>query len=207
MKHVMTTAKTLITAVSLCAVLLFFGLPVKAEFTYNRIEARVPFTCAGIDSAIENEYEIVIEKLDEASPSPDSIVKTISDAGEGTFVIGIDEPGTYQYKVYEKAGTNSKIIYDDTAYTVTLFVTSDTNGELSCQIVLSKGGLAKPTEIAFANKAEKIDKPITPTKPVTPTVSTGEPASPYIPYAIAALTAGVLILILALRRRKEDCND
>ena len=149
----------------------------------------------------------MIEKLDEASPSPDSIVKTISDAGEGTFVIGIDEPGTYQYKVYEKAGTNSKIIYDDTAYTVTLFVTSDTNGELSCQIVLSKGGLAKPTEIAFANKAEKIDKPITPTKPVTPTVSTGEPASPYIPYAIAALTAGVLILILALGRRKEDCND
>lgn len=217
-KHVMTAIKTLTIAVSLCTVLLFCGLPVNAEFTYSGIMAVIPFTCSGTGSATE-EYEIVIEKLDGNSPSPETDVKTVKGSGEGTFRVAVDEPGTYRYRVYENAGSNPKIIYDNTAYTVTLFVTSDDNGDLDYQVILSKDGTVKPAAVAFENMAnsktddEKTDERIdhdggnTGKKPA-PTVSTGEAASPYIPYAVATLAAGGLILILALRirRRKEDAD-
>lgn len=54
--------------------------------------------------------------------------------------------------------------------------------------------MIKPTEVAFANRAVKT------------MVSTGESASSYLPYALAAFAAGGAILILALRRRKEDAD-
>ena len=182
--------KIFTAAAALCAVLLFFDFRVYAGFRHQEIQAIVPFTCEKVDSAA-NQYEIVLEKLDEASPMPDVVTKKIS-AGDDSFTIGIDEPGTYQYKVYENAGTDSKITYDDTTYTVTLFVTSDDAGKLDYKVILSKGGMVKPTEISFVNKAVRVP------------IATGETANPYIPFAFAAFALGGIVLILALRRRKED---
>ena len=192
MRHVNAASKFLTAAAALCAVLLFFGFRVDAGFRHQEIQAVVPFTCEKVESAA-NEYEIVIEKLDEACPSPDVVTKKIK-AGDGTFTIGIDEPGTYQYKIYENAGTDSKITYDDTTYTVTLFVTSDDDGHLDYQVVLSKGGLVKPASVSFVNKAVRMP------------ISTGETANPYTPYALAAFAIGGIVLILALRRRKEEAD-
>lgn len=192
MKFVKAASKILTAAAALCAVLLFFDFRADAAFKHQEIQAVVPFTCAKVDSAA-NEYEIVIEELDEASPMPDKITKKIS-SGDDSFTIGIDEPGTYQYKVYENAGSDSKIIYDDTTYIVTLFVTSDDAGILDYQVILSKGGLVKPTEVSFVNKAVR-----------TP-IATGESENPYIPYALAAFATGGIVLILALRRRKEEAD-
>lgn len=194
MRHVSAVSRFMTAAVALCAVLLFFGFRVDAEFKHSEIEAIIPFTCAKVESNTANDYEIVIEKIDEASPVPGTLTQTVNGSGDGFFTITIDEPGTYQYRIYEKAGTNSKIIYDDTSYTVTLFVTSDDAGNLDYQVILSKGGMIKPTEVAFANRAVKT------------MVSTGESASSYLPYALAAFAAGGAILILALRRRKEDAD-
>ena len=81
-----------------------------------------------------------------------------------------------------------------TTYTVTLFVTSDDDGNLDYEVILSKGGIVKPAEISFVNKAARA--------PVT----TGEDANTYTPYAIAAIAIGGAVLILALRRRKEDAD-
>ncbi|MBQ6018415.1 MAG: hypothetical protein IJL19_11085 [Clostridiales bacterium] len=194
MKLIRAASKLLTAAAALCAVLLFFGFRVDAEFKHPEIEAIVPFTCAKVESNTANDYEIVIEKIDEASPVPGTLTQTVNGSGDGFFTITIDEPGTYQYRIYEKAGTNSKIIYDDTSYTVTLFVTSDDAGNLDYQVILSKGGMIKPTEVAFANRAVKT------------MVSTGESASSYLLYALAAFATGGAILILALRRRKEDAD-
>jgi len=195
MRRNIAVTKVLTVLMSVCAVLLFFGLPVKAEFKHNAIQAEIPFTCAKINSTkLKNEYEIVIEKLDDSFPDPDTETAVISGSGDGMFTITIDEPGTYHYRIYEKAGSNSKIIYDSTEYTVTLFVTSDDDGTLEYQVVLSKGGLIKPTEVCFANKAVKS------------MVATGESANPFIYYALAAIVLGGAILILAFRRRKEDIN-
>ena len=192
MKHLSAMSKILTAAVSLCAVLLFFGSKVSAEFRHPEIQAVVPFTCEQVEDTA-NEYEIVIEKISDISPVPETVIKTVS-AGDGSFTIGIDEPGTYTYRVYENAGTNSRIIYDDTVYTVTLFVTSDDDGKLEYKVILSRGDIVKPVAISFENKAA--------TAPVT----TGESASVYTPYALAALILGGAILILALRRRKEDAD-
>ena len=37
-------------------------------------------------------------------------------------------------------------------------------------------------------------------------ISTGETANPYTPYALAAFAIGGIVLILALRRRKEEAD-
>ena len=190
MKLYSAVSKIMTAAVSLCAVLLFFGFRTNAEFRHVEIKAEVPFSCENVDDSA-NDYEIVIERLDDVSPMPEKVVTKIG-YGNGSFEIGIDEPGTYQYKVYENAGDNSRIIYDDTTYTVTLFVTSDDDGNLDYEVILSKGGIVKPAEISFVNKAARA--------PVT----TGEDANTYTPYAIAAIAIGGAVLILALRRGKEE---
>ena len=190
MKLYSAVSKIMTAAVSLCAVLLFFGFRTNAEFRHVEIKAEVPFSCENVDDSA-NDYEIVIERLDDVSPMPEKVVTKIG-YGNGSFEIGIDEPGTYQYKVYENAGDNSRIIYDDTTYTVTLFVTSDDDGNLDYEVILSKGGIVKPAEISFINKAARA--------PVT----TGEDANTYTPYAIAAIAIGGAVLILALRRGKEE---
>ncbi|MBR2549581.1 MAG: LPXTG cell wall anchor domain-containing protein [Clostridiales bacterium] len=191
MRRVSAVSKFMTAAAALCTVLLFFGFRVNAEFRHAEIQAVVPFTCENVNYTA-NEYEIVIEKLDEASPLPDVVTKKIS-AGDDSFTIGIDEPGTYQYKVYENAGTDSKITYDDTTYIVTLFVTSDDAGKLDYKVILSKGGMVKPSEITFVNKVVRV-----------PIVKTGETANSYMPFAFAAFVLAGIVLILAFRRRKED---
>ncbi|SCW43084.1 pilin isopeptide linkage domain-containing protein [Ruminococcaceae bacterium YRB3002] len=182
---------------AVCAVLLSFVFPSNAEFHYTPINMMIPFACEKANVAGGGKYDVVIEPLESSNPMPDEDTITIIGNGVGVFTIEIDEPGTYLYKVYEKTGDDSHIIYDDTQYTVTLFVTTDDDGVLECQVILSKGGLIKPTEVRFVNKATRSPNEII--------VATGEASSAFIPYAVAAFTIGfVLILILVLKRRKED---
>jgi len=181
------------------AVLLFFVFPVSAEFRNTPITALIPIVCKKADvKSGSNKYEIVIEKLDEASPLPAKNTIKFDGSGQTNYEIKIEEPGTYQYKVYEKTGSNKKIIYDDTEYTVTLFVTQDDDGKLDYQVILSKGGLIKPTSCKFVNEAVKDPDPFVP--------ATGEAVSKFLPYAVAAFAIGGVILILAFRRRKEETD-
>ena len=189
-----------ITALMLAvsAVLLFFVFPVRAEFKNTPIMAYIPVVCEKVKNATgDNKYEVVIEKMDGGAPMPESDVMIISGSGQRNIEIEVNEPGTYQYKVYERAGKNKKIVYDNTEYTVTLFVTQDDDGILDCQVILSKGGLVKPTEIKFANKASKKSDSV---------IATGESRSSFIPYAVAAFAISGVILILALKRRKEETD-
>ena len=193
----MRIMRRLLAAVSICAVLLFFVFPVRADFRNTPIEALIPFTCVKADVSGGGIYDFVIEAADETTPMPESSMITIKGSGSASFGIEIDEPGTYQYKLYEMAGSNKKIIYDSTTYTVTLFVTQDDDGILDYQIIPSKGGLVKPSEIKFVNKASGSGGAV---------IATGEKLSAFVPYAFAAFGSGCVILILALRRRKEEAD-
>lgn len=190
------TAASMLTAVT---VLLFFVYPANAEFRNTPITAQIPVVVKTEVSG-KDKYEVVIEGMDSASPMPEKSTLVFKGAGEKNIGIVIDEPGTYQYKVYERAGKNKKIIYDDTTYTVTVFVTQDDNGILDAKVILSKGGLFKPSAAKFTNK-EVEDPDHNPYVPAT-----GEAMSKFIPYAAAAFAIGGVILILALRRRKEEAD-
>lgn len=64
----------------------------------------------------------------------DGQVKTADNKADGSFAFEeftFMEPGTYTITVSEDAGTLGRIIYDDSAYTVTVTVTENGKGELA----------------------------------------------------------------------------
>ena len=113
-----TLAKALVFVMTLCAVLSCALSPLRAANSYTPLDAVIPFSCEKADIEDGATYEFVIEPLDDVSPAPKQGTVTIEGSGTGAFTVEITEPGTYQYKVYEKKGSNSDIIYDETVYTV-----------------------------------------------------------------------------------------
>lgn len=191
-----TLAKALVFVMTLCAVLSCALSPLRAANSYTPLDAVIPFSCvkADVDGAT---YEFVIEPLDDVSPSPKQDTITMDETGNSAFVIELTEPGTFLYKVYEKKGSNSDIIYDETVYTVTLFVTSNDEGNLEYQVILAKEGMVKPTEVAFINDAvRKPDRK-------DPVVKTGDAGRTVQGTACGFLAAGAVLLLLASIKRKE----
>ncbi len=220
----------LLTAAIAAAVLFVPARALRASFEYTPIDIEIPFSVSGtdVDGGI---YKIVIEPKDSSCPKPKETEKTVTGSGSGSFEITADEPGTYEYKIYERKGDDADIIYDDTSYTVTVFVTSDDEGNLGRQIVLSDGTTVKPKDVKFTNRA--VDKPTEPTDPTEPTEPTeptdpteptkpdeptvtptkkpdnpvawtGETVSRYLPYGLICLGIGIGIIVIVIIRRKRD---
>lgn len=207
------TAAVMLTAM---AVLLFFVFPVRAEFRYTPITVFIPVEVKA--EAGSDDYEIVIERLDDDAPMPVSDTMIFRGEGQSKVGIEIDEPGTYKYKIYERSGKNENIIYDDTTYTVTLFVTQDDDSNLQAEITLSKGGLVKPSSVRFANavvnnaSVDGSDSGDTGPKGKPGDVNlyvaaTGEAVSKFAPYALAAFVISGAIFALALKRRKKAADE
>ena len=188
--------KAITAAASLYAVLLFIVFPVAAEFMYTPLTVEIPVSLERAGIANENDYEIVIEPDTKGSPMPDQDSITFL-SGTRTFSIEVNEPGTYEYRIYERAGSNNKIIYDSTLYTVTLFVTQDDNGILEAQVILSNGSLFKPTAISFVNRASGSGS----------VVVTGEDVSTFVTLAMFAFAISGAIVAIVLVRRKEDTYE
>ncbi|MBR2523530.1 MAG: hypothetical protein IKE53_03730 [Clostridiales bacterium] len=193
-----SVVRMLIAAALLCAVLLFIVFPVSAGFTYTPVTAEIPVTLKNAGVSGEGNYYVIVEQETSDSPAPESDVITMA-YGTRNINVVIDEPGTYSYKVYERTGNNSKIIYDKTKFTATLFVTSDDLGNLDYQVVLSNGGLLKPTEICFVNKAADSGS--------GSIVATGEDVRPMITLAVTAFAISGMITVIVLIRRKENTYE
>ena len=196
MKKFISLAKALAVIMTLCVILSCAISPVRAAFEYTPITAEIPFSCS-MTGGVSNTFEFVIEPVDKDSPVPAQDVITVDGTGNAKFDVTIDEPGTFRYKVYEKKGSNSDIIYDETVYIVTLFVTHIAEGTLEYQVILAKEGMVKPTEVAFINDAvRKPDKK-------DPIVKTGDTGETVQGTACGFLAAGALLLLLAPIKRKE----
>lgn len=196
MKKYISLAKALAAVMSMCLVLSCAISPIRAEFEYQPVKAEVPFNCT-MTGSIESTFEFVMEATGNDCPKPQQDVVTVNGSGTANFVISIDEPGTYQYKVYERAGNNDKIIYDETVFFVTLFVTTDDKGTLDYQVILAKEGNVKPTEVAFVNDA------IRDPKRNDPIVKTGDMTGYFQNAAWVFIAAGASLLLLAPIKRKE----
>ena len=190
-------AKTLTVMMTVSVVLAFCFSTSMAAFDYTPLEVPVPVSCNVTGHPDEEVYEIVIEKLDKDAPSAKQELVTIKDSGSATFTVVVNEPGTYRYKVYEKAGSDSNINYDDSVYQVTVFVTDDGNGKLQYQIILSNDDAVKPTAVNFVNSAKK---------PRAPIVATGEDSTSNTLSAVILLSSGTALLLAVMRKRREAEN-
>lgn len=191
----------------LAALLIIPAQPVSATFEYTPITIKIPFTVSEKNIKDKETYDVVIEPLDSSFPQPGKDVISVEGGSSASFEIVADEPGTYGYRICERKGSDKDITYDDRSYEVTVFVTSDDDGNLEYQIVLSDGSSVKPTSVKFVNTSEE-DKPdITPTtKPSNPDpiTRTGEVLSKYLPYGLIAIALGAGIIIFVIIRRRRD---
>lgn len=178
--------KSFSAAVMIFAVLFSVeALPVSGvAFEYDPVTIKIPFSVAKNDVEGDAPFDVVIEPKDSLCPAPDKSEVTINGNGSGSFEITVDEPGTYDYKVYERKGTDADIEYDDTSYTVSVFVTSNDKNELEYQMILSDGSSVKPTSVIFDNRASgtpPTEPTVTPAGPtVKPTEPTVTPAGPTV---------------------------
>jgi len=134
----------------------------------------------GTDIVPTEDFTFVFEKITEGAPDIPDVTISVSDeidhdsvsantltkSSVGNFLDGVTFPedGVYQYKVSEKAGTTSNMVYSTESYTLQVTVK---NGEKTI-IVQKEGSDGKDDAIEFTNKYTDIGDPaITVEKKVT----------------------------------------
>ena len=130
------------------------GMDAFAEFQYTAVDAHVKFTCGLTEKLKNNSYKICIEAKTPGAPVPEKNSFTINEAGEGEFLISITEPGTFDYLVYQKEGTNKDMKYYASRYDVHVYVTADSSDRLTYSVSINYEDTAeKPSEIEFVNNS------------------------------------------------------
>ena len=134
---------------------------------YQTIQAEIPIECLPIRTHENEVYEIIIEPENDSSPTPKSDILEISPDGIGKFKIDIDEPATFRYKIYEKAGQNENIQYDSTIYHLTVYVEVTPDDSLTYAVVVTMNDSnQKPEKLEFENIVRHEDMTETTTTPI-----------------------------------------
>ncbi|MBQ8942340.1 MAG: hypothetical protein IJ062_10940 [Firmicutes bacterium] len=121
-----------------------------AEGLYKGMTANVPVSF--VSKSGTSDCTIVMETMND-SPEPFESELTLSSSGTEDFKMNITEPGNYKYKVYQRPGEDKNITYDDTVYTVTLYVTESTENTLKYAVVAATDKSDdKPDKVEFVNQ-------------------------------------------------------
>ena len=134
--------------------LLSFGTSHLDSFAmdkYNPLTVRLPFSYIDT-SRMSGTCTVKIENLN-GSPAPDAETKVVKDGESDYFSVVMTVPGVYTYKVYQVAGSDKAVYYDDTVYTISIYVTNaEQEGELTYVFAVesSKTG-SKPDKMEFSN--------------------------------------------------------
>lgn len=154
-------------------------------------------------------YTIVLKADDGSYPMPDGsrdgeAVMEVKGAGEGSFYIAYEHPGTYTYTVFQKPGADKDCSYDSCVYEVTVHVTNSETEAGALDVVVkaekrTEQGSKCPIEFTNSYPDPK------PTKPTEPgdKPKTGDESN--LPLYFAMAGGGALVLaVLFLTRKKTD---
>lgn len=96
-------------------------------------------------------FTFVLEAITENAPMPAPATATVQGSGSASFpAISFTQEGTFEYRVYEKAGSASGYTYDTTVYTVSVQV-KDVNGRLTAEYSVKNGETAAEA-LHFTNR-------------------------------------------------------
>ena len=132
-----------------------------AGVNYEKCSVEIPVSVSK-DYGESYDDEIVIEPLSESNPMPEigtsndgkAVVK-IKDNNSENIKISFDEPGEYEYKIYENKGSEGTVEYDSRIYHATVFII-DNDGKLDYVLSLKiEGENAKPEKLQFVNIEEE----------------------------------------------------
>lgn len=162
------------------------------------------------------DFTIKMEADDVSFPMPEGSVDgvytmTIQGAGtKNTPDIAYHKVGIYTYTIYQVPGTNAKCTYDDTVYTLTVYITNaeDGNGLESTAVLYPDSKEEKISAAEFKNEYEIVPDPTpeaTPTPEPTPTpnvpTKTGD-GSPLFFYS-ALLVVSMLGIVYMVQKQKK----
>lgn len=189
-----------ICIVSLC-LLSVFVVPFNSLTVHAYVTASVeiPVSCLEISDSRTHIYKVMIEAENEVSPAPRNDSISVEQKGTGKFEIDINEPGTYEYRIYEIPGNEKDIKYDKNIYIVTVFV--ENAGEDGLKYAVSariSGSDVKPEQIVFKNGSSTDGDSDTASKPDNKPSSEDKEKVPFTGY-IQGLLSGDSFRARALR--------
>ena len=140
-------------------VLCFSILPTAyAEQQSVKLSIPVSVSVTGNPQEDAEVFDIILSPDDESYPLPDSSDSNVFDlkiTGENSssFDINYSRVGIYNYKIYQQAGNNQQLRYDDTKYNLTVYVTNDEQNQLKVSAILhSDKEDGKPESVEFVNR-------------------------------------------------------
>ncbi|MCH5191430.1 MAG: hypothetical protein J1F23_04630 [Oscillospiraceae bacterium] len=149
-------SKKLITAILL---LFLLAIPIQV-FAAEATTVEIPFTVKNAPGTV------VIEAVDNA-PLPEQTV--FEGVSSGKFEISFAGVGNYNYKIYQKSGTEQNVTYDSTVYTAHISVFVNEYSELySVVSVYIDDSSQKTDDLAFENTSIELSEPSEPGEPHTP---------------------------------------
>lgn len=178
------------------SLLLFIAvMPIQA-FAMEDLTVEIPFK-------VENTPGTVVMEALDGAPSP--AVAEFQNVTEGVFALSVASPGDYNYRIYQIAGDESDVTYDDTVYNVTVSVFVNDSGELYAVVTFCiDGDSHKPDEVKFTNTlSEPEPTPSTPDDHDPP--QTGDNSHLELYMALMLISAILLMCtaILYIRDRKR----
>ena len=190
----MKTAHNIFCCVVLCLLALFiFPITTKADSTYETIQIEIPIDCREVDFSDNHIYRITIEAVTERAPLPNESTISICENEEGFFILNLNEPGTYIYRMYEPKGTEEYIEYCSHIYEATVFVEANENDELfSALSVTIDGNDTKTDELHFQDYVlSGGERKTLPSTTATTSLSTSETTTTSTTFTTAVTTSEI----------------
>lgn len=185
-----------------CAVLCMFALAQPAAAAVSGVSIPVTIKLKGNKPPKPETFTVKMYADDADYPMPEGSengVCAITIRGADTVefpAITYDRVGIYTYTIYQVEGTNPRCKYDDTIYTMTVYITNAENGDgLVANVALYADGTgSKMAEAEFTNryKYEPSDTPQT------------NDESNFPLYALLAGASILVLLLLFLTRKREE---
>lgn len=191
--------------------LFMMWVPVKAEGN----EAEIPVVIEGYEQST-----IRLEAQDDYSKNTLEYEETLTIDGSGSILFKYRVPCDCTYTVYqipevEEDEDGNQIIYDESVYTVHVFIEQKDDGTLNPEVIVYKDRDAKSAEIAFSNTVHQ-ERPDTPTTPDDKpedkprgdkeAVNTGDKTQIPLYAGMAIISIGIIILILTNGRMGRHEN-
>ena len=163
-----------------------------------------------LPSPAEN-YTIELKADNDAYPMPgedDTYTMTITGADTKNLPsISYDKVGVYKYTIRQIAGNNKDCTYDESVYSLTVYVTFAEDGStLEATAVLYKGSQSDKLSAA---EFKNVYKTVTPTPTTTPAKSadTGDKSSPILYVVLAAVCVGLIVTQVLIHKNRNKKTE
>lgn len=186
-------------------------------FAAEALEVSVPVTISLIGTLPDTaeEFTVELKANGSACPMPEGSVNdvytmTITGADMKNIpAITYSSVGVYNYTIYQVPGSNETCAYDDTVYSLTVYITNaeDGSGLESTAVLYPDADGEKFPGVEFVNEYEVVTPSASP-QPTPPSdlPKTGDKFAPLLYVVLSVVSLGMVISLLLINKKKGQKN-